>query len=295
VSVATYLKRLVAPILNAGPSRDALPEWPRGTSVPRIIHQTFPTKALPAALQASVDAMRALNPDWEYNLYDDADVEAFVERHYGTSMLQRYRRINPRYGAARADLFRYLLLYKEGGVYLDIKSTTRSPLSKVLRADDAYLLSQWRNETGGRFRKWGLYHDLSHIPGGEFQQWFIVAAPGHPLLRAVILNVLRNLRVYSPDLHGAGRIAVLRTTGPIAYTLAIAPHLSRHPHRIVESDTDLALEYTIFPKFKDHGQLFTTHYAAQEDSIVTLGAVQRLTSRTAGLLRRLWHRTQRSA
>lgn len=196
-------------------------------------------KELPPALQQSVAAMRALNADWEYKLYDDTDIESFIERSYGSRMHERYHRINPRYGAARADLFRSLLLYKEGGVYLDINGTTR----------------------GERFRGWGFFDDLAHIAGGEFQQWFIEAAPGHPLLRAAILNVLRNLRVYSPQRHGVGRLSVLRTTGPIAYTLAAAPRLSQHPHRVVESSTDLDLAYAVFQKFKDHGQLFATHYA----------------------------------
>ena len=295
VSVATYLKRLVVPNLNAGPSRDSLPEWPRGNTIPRTIHQTFPTKGLPPALADSVAAMRALNPDWEYKLYDDAAIESFVERHYGRRMLTRYRSINPRYGAARADLFRYLLLYKEGGVYLDIKSTTRSPLTQMLRPDDQYLLSKWRNARGERFRGWGVYDDLAHIPGGEFQQWFIVASPAHPLLRAVILSVLRNLRVYSPARHGVGRLAVLRTTGPIAYTLSVTPLLSQHPHRVVESDKDLDLEYTIFPKFKDHGQLFATHYAAQEDPIVMLDGARRVRERSVALLTRFWRRARGSA
>jgi hypothetical protein len=252
-------------------------------------------KTLPAALQESVDAMRALNPDWEYRLYDDADVEAFIEKNYGSAILRIFHRINPRYGAARADLFRYLLLYKEGGVYLDIKSTTRTPLNDVLQRDDTYLLSHWNQETGTRFRKWGLYDELSHIPGGEFQQWFIVAAPGHPLLRAVIGSVLRNLRAYLPNVHGVGRLAVLRVTGPIAYTLAIEPHLDRHAHRVVRSDTDLCLEYTIFQKFRDHGQLFTTHYSTLEDSVVRLTSTRRVVNIMVGLSGRLRDRLRRSA
>jgi hypothetical protein len=273
----------------------SLPEWPRERHVPQVIHQTFPVKALPRALDESIAAMRALNPQCEHRLYDDADISAFVERHYGRDMLDRLLRISPRYGAARADLFRYLLLYKEGGVYLDIKSTTRKPLREVIRDDDEYLLSHWRNGRGERFRGWGLHDELSHIAGGEFQQWFIVAAPGHPFLRAVILSVLRNLSVYSPRLHGVGRLAVLQLTGPIAYTLALAPHLDAHRHRIVESDGELALEYTIFDKFKDHGKLFATHYATLDDSIVTLGVGGRMRNRALGAVHDALNRVRRTA
>ena len=36
--------------------------------------------------------------------------------------MQFYERINPNYGAAKADIFRVLVLHKYGGVYFDIKS-----------------------------------------------------------------------------------------------------------------------------------------------------------------------------
>ena len=49
----------------------------------------------------------------------------YIRREYGESILSCYLRIDPVYGAARADLFRYLLLYRTGGVYLDIKSAAR--------------------------------------------------------------------------------------------------------------------------------------------------------------------------
>jgi hypothetical protein len=293
VKVVKYLKRIVAPHLNTGPSGDALQEWPQGLRIPQIIHQTFPVKTLPPALQENVDAMCALNPDWEHRLYDDADVESFIERSYGKSILRLYRQINPRYGAARADLFRYLLLYKEGGVYLDIKSTARSPLSQVLRPDDRFLISQWPHETGSPFSGWGLDESLSHVPEGEFMQWLIIASPGHPFLRAAIRNVLRNLRVYLPSEHGVGRMSVLHVTGPIAYTLAIEPLLSQQPHRVVLSHTELNFHYTIFRKFMAHGQLFPTHYASQTEPVVLLTPGRRVWNATASTARRLANRPAR--
>ena len=35
-----------------------------------------------------------------------------------------------------ADVFRYLAVYREGGVYLDVKSTVTCPLDEVLSPDD---------------------------------------------------------------------------------------------------------------------------------------------------------------
>ena len=92
-----------------------LPLVDEGTVIPRVIHQTFMTKSLPAELQENVDNLKRLNPGWTHLLHDDDDIQAFILDNYGPGVLSYYERINPRYGAARADLFRYLLLYKSGG------------------------------------------------------------------------------------------------------------------------------------------------------------------------------------
>lgn len=39
----------------------------------------------------------------------------------------------------------------------------------------------------------GLHPDLAHMAEGELQQWRVIAAPGHPFLRAVIKSDLSNI------------------------------------------------------------------------------------------------------
>ena len=97
---------------------------------------------------------------------------------------------------AKADLFRYLLIYAAGGVYLDLKSSIRDSLTRTLQPSDRYLLSHWRNRSGEEFEGWGLWDELRDFENGEFQQWHIVAVRGHPFLRAVLEKVLSNLALY---------------------------------------------------------------------------------------------------
>ncbi len=215
-------------------------------AVPRIIHQTFRHKLLHDDFRGNIAQLLALNPGWDYVFYDDTDVERFIAQDYGPQILAYYHRIDEHYGNARADLFRYLLLYRRGGVYLDIKSSATKPLAEVIHKDDFYILSQWPNQMGEPFFGWGIHPDLACIEGGEFQQWNIISTPGHPFLRAVIECVLANIDRYDPVVHGTGLNAALRVCGPIAYTLAIHPLMPLHPHRKVRRHTDLGLKYSIF-------------------------------------------------
>jgi hypothetical protein len=204
-------------------------------------------------------------------LYGDADIIGFINKYYGSYVLRCFEKINPLYGAARADLFRYLLMYQCGGVYLDIKSTIYKPLDEVLRPDDQYILSQWRNKLGETYQGWGLYPDLSHFPGGEFQQWHIVARPQHPFLKSVIANVLRNIESYRPYNQGVGKIGVLRTTGPVAYTLSIVPFLKKFPYRFVDIQKDLNFSYSIYESsgFSFHQSIFKNHYSTLKEPLIT--------------------------
>ncbi|WP_156963939.1 glycosyltransferase family 32 protein [Muricoccus aerilatus] len=277
--------------LNQVTGREYIPRQPESFSIPRIIHQTYRSwDALPQNIRDSIEELRARNAGWEYRFYDDADVAHFIRDAYGAAVLARFERIDPRYGAARADLFRYLLAYRVGGVYLDIKSTAHLPLDEILQPNDRLVLAQWPQ--GGRFKGAGIHDwDLAgKIQGGEIQQWHIICAPGHPYIYAVIQAVMRNIDCYIPHMHGGGRNAVLRLTGPIAYTLAMLPLMPSNLHRLVAGHDDLGLDYSVYRENSDHKTLFATHYADLTYPIVRASGFRRLLSeiyRIFDALRRL--------
>lgn len=258
--------------MRGGRWDDLLPSVDLGRRIPRIIHQTYPGTALPERLRDNVATLVATNPGWDHRLYDDGAIERFISEHYPKEILAAYSRIRPEYGAARADLFRYLAVYRLGGVYLDIKSRFTRPIDEVIGEDDRIILSQWRNGAGEAHHGFGLHHELAHIDGGEFQQWHIMAAPGHPFLRAVILRVLSNLDDYTPWKYGVGRIGVFRLTGPIAYTLAVYPLLGTAPARVVGNEAMLSLEYSITGDYV-HKDAFQRHYSQYDTTILTLPPV----------------------
>jgi hypothetical protein len=247
-----------------------LPFVPMGETIPRIIHQTSKSADLVPELQANVDHIKRQNPTFAYNLYTDRDIQTFIMDEYGESVLEKFLLISPRYGAARADLFRYLLMYKAGGVYLDIKSSTNAPLEMTLRPDDRYILSYWDNAPGGRYPGWGRGEGIDPVdyPRGEFQQWYIIAVRGHPFLAAVIDQVLRNIDEYSPWRDGVGTAATFKTMGPICYTKVISGLLDHHPHRRVETELDVGLSYSCYEDKMQHRSLSLSYYRSNKEPLV---------------------------
>lgn len=197
-----------------------IPPYPEGEAIPRAIHQiyTYKVSVMPKEMQDNILYFKGLD-DCTYTLWDEDAIEQFIREHYGETILNNYyRRINPRYGAARADLFRYLLIYKVGGLYLDAKSTlSKQALNALLGGSYTAYLTHWDKSYLGA----GGHPELAHIKGGEYLQWMLCYAPGHPLLRQVIIEVLRNIDQYNPFRDRVGKLGVLRLTGPIVYSLAI--------------------------------------------------------------------------
>jgi mannosyltransferase OCH1-like enzyme len=245
-----------------------------GKTIPRIIHQCVfqGWNSILPEVKSEIGKLRERNPNWEYRFYDAAAAEAFIAENYGADILSTYLEIDPQYYAARADLFRYLVCYHTGGVYLDYKSTALLPFDQVLKPDDVFLLAQWP-ERRDRAAKDGVFSDFHHVQGGAYLQWFIVSAPGHPFLRAVLDSVLCGIQTYQVFDGGVGRDGVLRLTGPIAYTLAIHPLRALHPHRYVKSDLDLQFVYSIFEDHKSHRSVFDTHYSKLTRPVVRRDAV----------------------
>lgn len=242
---------------TAGHSRRATADYesmllrvPYDSSVPfpKKIHQTYKTSSLPPRLSENIDAIKVLNPDYAYRLWLDEEIEDFIASVYGSEVLGIYKRIAPEYGAARADFFRYLLLYAEGGVYLDIKSTMTKPLEQVIAPDVSALISHWDNLPGQDHEGWIPIHEgLEYQERGEYVQWVLVYRSGHPLLREVILEVLRTIDNYNPFVNSIGRGGVLSTTGPIPYTKALLGNMKRYEetYRMAEI-SDLGFVYSIY-------------------------------------------------
>ncbi len=231
-----------------------------GPRIPRRLWQTVRDRnAVPTDLAACVDRLKAMHPDWEHTLFDDETQAAFIDRVASDRFRRAYDRINPRYGAMRSDVFRYLVVYLHGGVYLDLKSGTARPLDTILHPEDRFVISQWDNGPEGADPGAGLHPMPDGTLLSEYEQWFVIAEPGHPYLAAVIAQVLARIEGYNAFRHRHGYRGVFTTTGPLAYTLAIQGVEREGLHRRIHA-ASAGLSYTCFGDHQVHRSLDPRHY-----------------------------------
>lgn len=88
--------------------------------IPLHIYQTWhTTHELPPKMRECIDTLKRQNPEFVHHLFDDNDCREFIRDNYNKEIVNAYDSLVP--GAYKADLWRYCILYKKGGVYIDIK------------------------------------------------------------------------------------------------------------------------------------------------------------------------------
>jgi mannosyltransferase OCH1-like enzyme len=226
--------------------------------IPKNIYQLVDDKNnMNPEFVKNIKYIKDLNPTWNHILYDDDDMIEYMKKYY-PDILYIYNKINPEYGAAKADFFRYILMYREGGVYLDIKSAMKVPLDKILKPDDEYLLVHWECPCQ-RLRV--------NNEQGEYQQWHIICKPRHPYLQQVIKDVINNIENYDIEVDGTGKVSVLNITGPVQYTKSIESIRKDYKHHIYEANTYIGLVYNNLSK--SHSGLFSKpHYSKLEAAVI---------------------------
>ena len=188
-------------------------------AIPKQLFQTFKTSQLPWLTKMHVHAIRRKNPEYDYHFYDDQQIEDFFRIEFPKEYVDSYRRLT--IGAAKADFFRYAILYKKGGVYLDIDSGLNKPLRKIIRDDDVALV-------------------CDEIPPTYYVQWGLAYEAGHPFLQRTLEKIMKNI-AENPFPHN-----VHKTTGPSVYTDAVKECLAENsniPHRFTGPHYDNGMKF----------------------------------------------------
>lgn len=114
--------------------------------IPEKFLQTWKSSEVPEKWRASPAAIRQYHPTANYTLTTDADNLQFVKDHFPEylSLYQNFPR-----EIYRADMVRYMWLYINGGIYLDLDLKLKKSLTNLFASDaDLYLV---RTPNGGGY------------------------------------------------------------------------------------------------------------------------------------------------
>jgi inositol phosphorylceramide mannosyltransferase catalytic subunit len=149
--------------------------WPR--VVPRILHQIWVGRdSLPDEYAGYVETWKRHHPEWEHRLWTEENLPTDVRR---PEVLERIR-----HPVERADILRYEVLWRHGGVYVDVDFECRRSLESEI-GDAEFFTAYLKPKNIVKARE-------------RVNNAFIGSVPGHPLLDRA-LNELRPQEWYGFD------------------------------------------------------------------------------------------------
>jgi mannosyltransferase OCH1-like enzyme len=113
--------------------------------IPLKLYQTWFTKNLPEKMALNVEKLKKDNPEFEYYLFDDDDCRKLIKDNFDSDVLNAFDSLIP--GAFKADLWRYCILYINGGIYLDIKYGCKNGFKLIGLTEKEHFCNDWSNNT----------------------------------------------------------------------------------------------------------------------------------------------------
>jgi mannosyltransferase OCH1-like enzyme/GT2 family glycosyltransferase len=172
-------------------------------SIPKIIHQTAKTKALSSQYQSWQKDVLEMHESWDYCFYDDSDCRKIISDNM-PELLACYDALP--LDIHRVDLFRLVVVYLNGGFYLDFDIVIKKPLDDLTKyqcvlAEEIVLTEQQALE-------------LNHKHASRIANYMFGAQPKDPFIAKLIEHIAANAPSYVVHTEDD----VLESTGPAMLT-----------------------------------------------------------------------------
>ena len=231
----------------------------KAMAIPAHCIQTAESRRFGQSHHAALLGLRSLNPELTFLLFDASRRDAYMTERWGDQPIGNlYRRA--RFGAMRADIFRYCVLFDQGGFYLDINKLVVAPLRSFIETNSRGLISFesiWCQLPAAPEAASRLQHPSRYV-----LQWCLGFAPGHPLLEAMITNICRYAAAYEGQTFANPSEAVRSLTGPGLFTQTVRDYIVDHGNHTLEQagidfngnlryPTEREVMYLQHPHYKD--------------------------------------------
>ena len=123
-------------VIETNETLEVVPNY--NQKIPKKIFQTWKTNNMTLEMANTIKIIKNLNPEYEYKLFTDNDCIEYIKNNFDYKVVNTFNNLVP--GAFKADLFRYCILYKEGGIYIDCKMIPNKPFRQIIKPNDSCIL-----------------------------------------------------------------------------------------------------------------------------------------------------------
>jgi len=123
-------------------------------------------------MRENYELNKTLNPEMTFHLYNENDCREFIQNNFDEKVLYAYNSLIP--CSYKSDLWRFCVLYINGGIYIDIKYKCVNGFTFVNLTDKEYFVKD--------------------IPDRYVYTALIVALPGNDVLLQCINQIVENVK-----------------------------------------------------------------------------------------------------
>lgn len=117
---------------------------PKDASIPPIIHFIWLGSAVPAKVDTIIDTWRTAHPGWTIKIWQDGDINKF---RWEPSLRGAFdEALKAKCWAEAADIWRYNILYEEGGIYSDTDVVCVKSFNDLISHDVVFFAGQETNK-----------------------------------------------------------------------------------------------------------------------------------------------------
>ena len=182
-----------------------------------------------------------MNPEWEYKFYDIESIDKYIKQHESEYVYNAYKKINPKYGAVISDFFRYIVMYHEGGLYLDIKSKINKPLDEWVHKNKLLISFFGNYEEFNQILVSKYYKNCSKQFKSQVSQFAFIYPKNFPILRKLIDYITKKIYSFKEnyllkiilDNNTYNIYKIFTLSGPWIYSKFLGPYICNNKDKII--------------------------------------------------------------
>jgi len=206
--------------------------------IPKIIHQTWKTLDVPDEWKDAVDSCRNKHKEYKHIIWSHEMMENFVKTEY-YDFYKVY--MSYPHNIQRCDAFRYLVLYKYGGIYLDMDINCKKKLDSLLEYDIVLAKSS----------------NLESF----YTNSFVMVIPNHPFIKFCIDSLphyVNSFYYFGKHWH------VMNSTGPIFLTKMVKKYEEKNiKNMYFLTNDEYAGDCTVCNEDTCQGGIYFSHIVGQ--------------------------------
>ena len=194
----------------------------KNSKIPNTVYQTWVDNFVGKTHLKGIERFRELNKDFSFSFFTDNEIEKFMKAHFYSHPIYEIFS-NSLYGPLKTDIWRYCVLFINGGWYFDINKCVEIPLNALISDNEEAIITFEKNAIGhidDEAPNDAVMKLLRH-PNARIVNWGFGFVPCHPILKRVIDNIVTDYPLWKNKVVENVKDAVLLFTGPLMLTRTI--------------------------------------------------------------------------